>query len=506
MAQLGSGNSSSYPLNIDTKQVFQNGTPLAPDSPTRLDSEFANDSLSAIVNVETTLGARVQGTFASLAARLNQFIPGGGVVPNVISFSQRLILTIAGAVHNLGSPGIIYQVYDQGSPRAALEPSTVTVDQTNYDLEMTFAVPQDGVVVLGAPSPQYVMTFTGATHLQILGTAHGLGLAELFYAIYDDSTPAAAIDAGPLTIHPTNYDVDLYFAVPQNGFLILSVGGPRYRTTFSGVPSLTIPGTIHQLGSAALLYQCYDNSVPAEAFKPATVTVDPVSFNVELTFGSDTSGSVVLTPVAQLSGQDFDVRDAGIVDQTAVRVFSNASSLNLQAGADEHVTVRDALGLPVATFDTANERLGLGTTAPTHQLTLALDSAAKPGSNLWSTISDERLKDVVGAYTDGLELILQIHPIWYRYNGQGGIPRSPEALVGLLAQALQPLAPYMVRSYRGRLTPDSEEIDLLTYEGHAMTFALINAVQELAARVVALETTQALLLAQQARPEETSPC
>ena len=161
-----------------------------------------------MVNVETTLGARVQGGFASLAARLQQFLPGGGIVPNVISFSQRLILTIAGAVHNIGSPAILYQVYDTSTPRQALEPSTVTVDANTYDLEMTFAVPQDGVVVLGAPSPQYVTSFVDVTTpLTILGTAHGLGLADLFYQVYDDGVPASVIEPSELTIHPTTFDV-----------------------------------------------------------------------------------------------------------------------------------------------------------------------------------------------------------------------------------------------------------------------------------------------------------
>ena len=481
---------------------------MAPDSPTRLDMEVINDILSATINIETALGARVQGQFASLAARLQQFLPGGGVVPNIISFAQRLILTIAGAVHNIGSPAILYQVYDTSVPRQALEPNTVTVDPTTYDLEMTFAVPQDGVVVLGAPSPQYVATFAGVTHLQILGTAHGLGMADLFYQVYDDGFPASVIEPGAFTVHPTTFDVDLYFAVPQNGSLILSVGGPRYRTTFSGVNSVSIPGTLHQLGSAALLYQCYDNGVPASAFEPATLTVDPASFNVDVTFGALQSGSLVLTPVAQITGEDFEIRDAGVLDQTTVRVFSNAGSLYLQSGPAQRIVFRNTLSVPVALLDTANTRLGIGTTAPTHQLQLTLDSAIKPGSNLWQTGSDERIKEVLGTFTDGLSVLAQISSVWYRYNGKGGIPASTQDQIGVVAQVLQQIAPYMVRSYRGRLTPDDEETDILTYDGHAMTFVLINAVNELSARLVALEAAHAGLRTQLAAlsKEEPLPC
>lgn len=70
MAQLGSGNGTSYPGAIDTAQTFQNGTPLAPDSNTRIDAELVNDITAAILAIQTILGANPHGAFASLVARL----------------------------------------------------------------------------------------------------------------------------------------------------------------------------------------------------------------------------------------------------------------------------------------------------------------------------------------------------------------------------------------------------------------------------------------------------
>ena len=490
MAQLGSGQGSSYPYAIDTRQTFVNATPTAPDSPTRIDAEFANDDLQATINVETALGANVQGNFASLAARLNQFMPGGGTVPNVQAFADRVAFTIAGAVHHLGSPAILYQVYDTSTPRQALEPSTVTVDPTTYDLTMTFAVPQSGVLVLGAPSPQYVATFSEVLTLPILGTTHGLDHGALFYQLYDANNPAAVLEPGALTIHPITFDVEVSFAVPQSGILILTAGGPRYATSFTNQSIVLIPGNTHNLPSAALLYQVYDSGTPATAITPQSVTVDPVNFDVTVSFSSAQSGTIALTSVAALSGQDFEIRDSGLVDQTAVRVLSGAGRLYLQAGAGEHVVLRNKTAEQIVVVNMLDRRMGIGVPNPLGQLHLSTGPAIKPDSNVWSVGSDERLKEVQRPYTDGLEVILQVEPVWFRYNGKGGMPVTGKDLVSIVAQQLQPIAPYMVGSYLGQLTPDTEATEILTYEGHAMTFALINAVKELHARVVALEAAQ----------------
>ncbi len=46
----------------------------------------------------------------------------------------------------------------------------------------------------------------------------------------------------------------------------------------------------------------------------------------------------------------------------------------------------------------------------------------------------------------------------------------------------------MVGKYRGKLTPESPEEDILTYEGHALTFLLVNAIKDLASEVALLKT------------------
>ncbi len=118
---------------------------------------------------------------------------------------------------------------------------------------------------------------------------------------------------------------------------------------------------------------------------------------------------------------------------------------------------------------------GLGTSTPAYQLQLSLNSAAKPTSNTWTVPSDARLKTNVSDYTEGLSTLLKIHPVWFTYTGEAGMPK--ETGVGVLAQELQKIAPYMVGTWAYR-TDDGRSKDYLSVDNGAMTYMLINAVKE----------------------------
>ena len=503
MAQLGSGEGSSYPHSIDTRQIFRNDVVAAPDSDTRIDAEEINDSLSAIVQIEESLGAGVNGTYASLAARLDQQLGGSATVVNLVSFGGRLSLPILGSQHQVATRNLVIQVYDNGMPRDAIQAGQVTVHPTTFDVLITFAAAQSGVVVVGGPTPRYATAFGPTTSLSIAAATHGLAQPELLYQVYNAATPAAIVEPQAVTVHPTTRDVTITFATPTTGYVVLAEGSPRVITGFAGATLVTIPGTAHGLQSAGLLYQCYDAGTPKAAFQPQTVTIHPETYDITLTFATPTSGTIVLAAVGVPVSQNFNLSDGGVVDQTATRVYSEQGQLILQGGTSDLVTLRNRLGVATATFDVNQGNLGLGAaiTAPGFKIQLEVDSAAKPASNLWTIASDERLKQVLRPFDEGLDLVLQLEPVWYRYNGQGVMPVSNKDLVGIIAQQLQPLAPYMVGSYRGKLDPlGEEETDILTYEGHAMTFVLIRAVQELHARLAMLEEAHAALRAQLAGP------
>ena len=132
--------------------------------------------------------------------------------------------------------------------------------------------------------------------------------------------------------------------------------------------------------------------------------------------------------------------------------------------------------------------VGIGATNPAYQLQMSTDSAAKPSTNTWTIASDERLKTVLGNYEKGLDAICALRPVRYQYNGLGGMPEDGKEHISIVAQEAQEVFPECIGTFQGKLHEDDEEkTELLHYNGHAVTFALINAIKELKVKIDALE-------------------
>ena len=131
--------------------------------------------------------------------------------------------------------------------------------------------------------------------------------------------------------------------------------------------------------------------------------------------------------------------------------------------------------------------VGIGTTSPSFQLQLSTNSAAKPSSNVWTVTSDSRVKENIRDYTTGLEAILKIEPKLYDYNGKAGFEKTKNN-IGIIAQDIQKVMPETVNAYNTKLNEDdAEDTELLNFDGHAVTFALINAVKDLKAEIEELK-------------------
>ena len=130
-------------------------------------------------------------------------------------------------------------------------------------------------------------------------------------------------------------------------------------------------------------------------------------------------------------------------------------------------------------------KIGIGTSSPSYQLQLSTDSAAKPSTNTWTIASDARIKNVTGEYTKGLDAVCALRPITYKYNGKCGFEDTETENISIIAQEAVNHFPECVGSFKGEL--DGEETDLLNWNGHALTFALVNAVKELTAKIETLE-------------------
>lgn len=114
------------------------------------------------------------------------------------------------------------------------------------------------------------------------------------------------------------------------------------------------------------------------------------------------------------------------------------------------------------------------------------DAFKNSGGNNWSVPSDARLKEDVRDLEAGLAELLQVRPVRFRFNGKAGTPAGSEG-VGILGQEMEQVFPEMVRRVPSRIDDESGTVDLRVYDGSALTYVLVNAVKQLAAKVAQLE-------------------
>lgn len=128
----------------------------------------------------------------------------------------------------------------------------------------------------------------------------------------------------------------------------------------------------------------------------------------------------------------------------------------------------------------AQDALVLGYNAAGFQERIRLQTdgnALKPGGGTWAALSDKRTKKEIKPFEDGLDVLTQINPVTFKYNGEYNTADDNQEHVGIIAQEVQPVAPYMI----GKQTIQSEnkQEEVLNYDGGTyMIYILVNAVKE----------------------------
>jgi len=120
--------------------------------------------------------------------------------------------------------------------------------------------------------------------------------------------------------------------------------------------------------------------------------------------------------------------------------------------------------------------VGIGTSAPTWHLSVNGD-AGKPGGGTWQVFSDRNLKKDIKSFNHGLDIISKINPIFFKYNGKAGITDTETEYVGVIAQELQKVAPFMVSSVQHENRDGSSE-EILCVDPNAFLYLTINSIQE----------------------------
>lgn len=148
---------------------------------------------------------------------------------------------------------------------------------------------------------------------------------------------------------------------------------------------------------------------------------------------------------------------------------SSASSWELFTGANGLEFCEKGIACGRFTLE-AGGNIGIGTCNPAYHLQVN-GSVVKPGGGSWTAASDQRLKDNIVPFEDGLTKVMTIKPVKFHYNKRSGFDTKKEH-IGVIAQELKKISPYMVGTF------EQDGKDYFDVDNSAMTYLLINAVQE----------------------------
>lgn len=134
-----------------------------------------------------------------------------------------------------------------------------------------------------------------------------------------------------------------------------------------------------------------------------------------------------------------------------------------------------------------NDADGFAYTSAPYSIFHVNGRATSSYSSTFTLTSDERLKKNITDYSKGLAEIIQVQPKSYTFNGKANTIEGVES-IGVLAQEIKDVFPETVGTVNKKLNPeDEQETELYTVDISPVTYALINAVKELNAKVEALE-------------------
>lgn len=118
-----------------------------------------------------------------------------------------------------------------------------------------------------------------------------------------------------------------------------------------------------------------------------------------------------------------------------------------------------------------------------NSLMVTRGQAYKPGGGSWAASSDARVKKDIADFSAGLAELEKVHVVKYKYNGLGGTMNTGEEFVGVVAQELEKIAPFMVTTHPEKLRPtDDQSTEIKQVDPSAFVYMLVNSVKELAGK------------------------
>jgi hypothetical protein len=276
----------------------------------------------------------------------------------------------------------------------------------------------------------------------------------------------------------TNPDLSAY--LPLSGGTLANPGNLTVAGALTGLASANVAGNV----SAGSL-----NVAGAATIAGALTGYTTANIAGNLSAGSlNVAGTTIVGGALQVSGLatfSASIRSMTVLNHLvcygANGISDGTNSFGFwSAAASCYFSITDANGSPIR----ALSRFG------PDGFQVYEGSAWKPDGGPWlAPASDRRVKTDVAGYDRGLDAICRLQPVRYRFNGLGDTPRDDDRTrIGLIADDVIDAMPEMVGERLGKLSPDDpDDVAIKTLDTGPLTYALVNAVKELAAKITALE-------------------
>lgn len=115
-------------------------------------------------------------------------------------------------------------------------------------------------------------------------------------------------------------------------------------------------------------------------------------------------------------------------------------------------------------------------------LELTTGDAYKLGGGSWLSLSDRRAKKDIKSFNYGLKSVLNITPVFFKYNEREVIADGSKEYVGVIAQELQKVAPFLVKEKKYKHNDYENGIHInknyLSIDDSAIKYMLVNAIKE----------------------------
>jgi hypothetical protein len=196
------------------------------------------------------------------------------------------------------------------------------------------------------------------------------------------------------------------------------------------------------------------------------------------------------SPTAKLSviatGDGARVLHLGTERAWVFRQIGTGAATALELTIDNPANPKD--------FIITGNNVGIGTTAPDQKLSVN-GNASKVGGGSWASFSDERLKNIKGRFTPGLNAVMQLQPLRYEYKRDNALNLKSEGEhVGFSAQAIQKIIPEAV---------STNDKGFLLVNNDPILWTMLNAIKELKAENDALQQVNSTLNARLHKVELT---